>query len=448
MERFFAPRRIAIAGASNAAGKLGHAVLGRLLGGPADRIVPIHPTESRILGLPTCPDMASVPEPVDLLLALVPGDRLLPLIESCAEGQVGYLLAMSSGFAEASSEGRKLQAQVVEAARRRGIRVVGPNSMGMLDAANALNASLVPEAPPGGAGFSLLTQSGGFGIASSMYAHDHQLAVAKICDLGNTSDIGIPDVLDYLGRDSETRVVGLYLEASGDSGALHRALSDLASIKPVVLTTPGRTEAGRRASLAHLGLPASGGPDTPSVESPTIEVTTGLELLDVVKSLSWQPVPAGPRAAILTATGGIGAELADLCIDCGLTVPELSAAVRRRIGRLLPDYAAHGNPIDITPLYRQFPEIYAGIIRILLATDEVDLLVIAVTDVATAMEPLAQSIIEALGAAGIPPKPVHVFWGSRDEGLANMRLLERARVPCYRSTARTVRAAASAAPRR
>lgn len=443
MDRFFAPRRLAIAGASNSKRKLGYRVMRQLLEGGVGEVIPIHPRESTVLGLPARADLASVSEPVDLLVALVPGDRLLPLVESAREGQVGYLLAISSGFAEASAEGRRLQLDVARAAAERGIRVVGPNSMGMLNAASRLNASLVPEAPPGGAGLSCVTQSGGFGIAVSMYALDHQLPVAKICDLGNTADVRVAEVLEYLAGDPDTSVVGLYLEAPGDTDELSDAISTLSSSKPVILTALGRSEAGRRASRAHLGL--EGQADRRAVGSidAVIHAQTGRELLDVAKALSWQPPPRGARAAILTATGGIGAEITDLCIDAGIEVPALSASVKDRLAALLPPFAALGNPVDVTPIYWRFAEVYPALMQVLLAAEEVDLLIVAITDVATDIEPLARAIADEQRTMVRSGKPCYVFWGARDESLANRRVLEHARLPCYRSTSETVRAAAA-----
>ncbi len=447
MDQFFTPRCLTIVGASNSQQKLGYRVMQRLLLGKAQKIIPIHARESKILDVPTCTDLASVQEHIDLLVALVPSERLLPIIESAREGQVSYLLAISSGFAEVSSEGRRLQHDVVGAATRRGIRIVGPNSMGMLNASYCLNASLVPDAPPGGAGLSCLTQSGGFGIAASMYALDHQLPIAKICDLGNTSDVQITEVLDYFGKDTETLVVGLYLEALGDIDALVDAVSNLAKIKPVVLTTPGRTEAGMRASLAHLGLPTAASRDALSASGAPIHASTGRELLNIAKALCWQPPCRGTRVAILTATGGIGAELADLCTDAGMEVPELSAATKLELRSLLPPFAAVGNPIDVTPIYWQFAQVYPAVMHVLLAAEEIDLLIIAITDVATGIEQLATAIVEQLRSTNVERKPCYVFWGSRDDALVNMRVLESAQLPCYRSTSETVSAASAHASR-
>lgn len=446
MDSYFSPKCIAIAGASNAEHKLGHAVLQRLLAARQNKVAVIHPHESQILGLSTWSTPASYQEPIDLLIALVPSNRLLSLIEDCDAGQVKYLLAITSGFAEVSTEGQQLQSRVVDAARHRGMRIIGPNSMGMLNVARQLNASLVPAMPPGGAGLSCVTQSGGFGIALSMYALDHQLPIAKICDLGNTSDVQIVEVLDFLEHDAKTHIVGLFLEHSGDDNAFFDAVVRLSKSKPVILTMLGRSEAGRRASLAHLGPPRTlAGERQLRHSSSLIFAKTGHELLDIAKAISWQATPRGRKAAIVTATGGIGAELADLCVDFGIDVPTLSDTLQRRLTPLLPAYAALGNPVDVTPAYSQFVQIYPAVIQVLLASEEIDMLIVSITDVATGLDALAHALVDKLGEQRNTNKPCLFFWGSRDDALKNMRVLESGGFPCYRSTVETACAAAALA---
>lgn len=445
LHAFFAPRSIAVAGASNDENKFGHRVMQRLLSGYTGDLFPIHPNAEEVLGIPAYPNPGTLPGAVELLVALLPGRRLLPLIEAFERDQVKFLLAIPSGFGETGEDGKALQDALVHAAKARGMRVIGPNSMGMLNAAGAVNASLVPDMPPGGSGLSCVTQSGGFGISVTMYALDHHLQIAKICDLGNTADIQIVDVLDYFKDDPETTVVGLFLEAVPEDEAFGRAATELAAVKPTLLTKIGRTTAGERASLSHLGLVQASEPNYHEIAQ-LIPAHTGIELLQFAKGLMWQPSAQGKRVAIVTATGGIGTELADLSVEHGLDVPVLSDTVQRELGRLLPDFAAIGNPIDVTPIYSQFAEVYPDVIRILTAATDVDLILISVTDVATELDALSPAIVVALNDSRsansvLPPKPAYVFWGSRNDALANMQILERAGIPCYRSTLETVRAA-------
>jgi len=436
MDRFFAPRTVALVGASNDPEKMGNWLISRVADNFSGRICPIHPSEASINGLEVYPEVSAIDEPVDLLVALVPAARLLPLVEGCRPGHVAYLLAIPAGFGEASEDGRELERELLRLTAERGIRVVGPNCMGMLNAVHGLNASLVPEIPPGGAGFSCLTQSGGFGIAVTMYALDHQMPVAKICDLGNTSDVQVSEVLAHYRADPETRVVGLFLEAAREAGPFAAEIRKLAAVKPVVMTGLGRTEAGARASLAHLGLtPDLGGAADAGWSGGVIHAQTGRELLNIAKSLCWQPSAPGRRVAIMTGTGGIGAEFADLCCGYGMEVPVFSEDLQQALAAHLPAYAAVQNPIDTTPIWWEFPRVYPALIETLMQSDEIDQVIVSVTDVATGIEDLATAI------AGAPrDKPAFVFWGARNHGLDNMRRIEATGLPCYTTTWETVRA--------
>jgi acyl-CoA synthetase (NDP forming) len=169
----FAPRSIAVAGASNKTGKMGNLFMQRLTADFRGTLYAINPTEREVGGVTTVKSIAEVLHPIDLLIALVPAARLIELVEPCRPGQVRYLLAIPSGFAEISPQGRALQERLASAARSRGIRTLGPNVVGVMNAIAGINASMMPALPPGGRGLSCITQSGGFGMALSMYALDH-----------------------------------------------------------------------------------------------------------------------------------------------------------------------------------------------------------------------------------------------------------------------------------
>ncbi|MFQ5932076.1 MAG: CoA-binding protein, partial [Nitrospiraceae bacterium] len=371
MEELFAPRSIAVAGASNKTGKMGNLFLERLVAAFPGRILPIHPTERAIAGCEAYPDPAAIRVPIDLLIALVPANALLPLVKGCAKGQVKYLLAVPSGFGEVSSNGKALERRLVSAANQRGMRVIGPNSAGLLNCPYRLNASLLPESPPAGAGLSVITQSGGFAMALSMYALDHQMPIAKLCDLGNTADIQIPELLPYLRDDPDTLVAGLFLESVRQHDAFLAEATKLAAEKPVILTKLGRTPAGSRASFTHIGLEPDTALTPGGPENIFIPAQSGLELLHVAKGLAWQPRPGGRKVGILTGTGGIGAELADFCLEHELEVPEISQGLQEVLVPHLPSYAGLRNPVDLTPIWWEYPNVYPSVIRALLASNEV-----------------------------------------------------------------------------
>jgi len=446
MERFFKPQSVAVIGASNTEGKMGNRFM-RHLAAYDGRVYPVHPSEREIEGLRAYESLAELPEDVDLLIALVPAARLLAILRECPPGRARFLLAIPSGFGETDDPGPALQRELIEEATSRGMRVVGPNSVGMLNVPERLNASMVPEPPAGGPGLSCITQSGGFAMATWMYCNNHELAINKLCDLGNAADVDIADVLSHFREDEHSEVVGLFLESSHDPAGFTAQLAELAAAKPVVVARTGASEAGRRASTAHIG--ASWAQHDPLPHG-VVAVDTGLDVLHTAKALAWQPRPPGRRVGILTGSGGIGAELCDLCVRSGLEVPSLSPELRSALGAHLPGYAGLGNPVDATPIWQEYARLYPPLIAALLDSDEVDMVVATVIDVASEIPELAEALVssEAQRRAHGASKPVYVYFAAPDRALANRHVLERGGVPCYGSTAEVIRVAAAVAEAR
>jgi acyl-CoA synthetase (NDP forming) len=447
LEVFFTPQHIAVIGASNKEGKMGNLFVRRLLTRFPGRISLVHPKEQMIMGVSAYPDINAIPEPIDLVIPLIPQEQLLTLLRSCENGKVKFLLAIPSGFGEVPVVGKRLERELIRLAKERDIRVIGPNSMGMLNCPYGLNASMVPEQPPGGAGFSCITQSGGFGMAIYMYANDHQLQMAKICDLGNTADVQVYELLQYLSHDIDTRIVGLFLESVSDQEAFFSHASALAAQKPLIFTKLGRTKEGGRASFAHIGLnPDWLGSQEMDGASKIIHAQSGLEMLHIAKALSWQPLPRGRRVGIITGSGGVGTELADFCVEHGMEVPEFSPQLQDALRPYLPSYASVGNPVDLTPIWWEFPKVYPPLIQTLFASDEVDLLLVTIIDVATTLEDLMYAVGETgshtEGSISLG-KPLYIYWASPYDSLKNMRILEQKRIPCYQSTLEAVRVAAA-----
>jgi len=444
---FFNPRTIAVIGASNKKGKMGNIFVRNLREGFAGKIFPVHPTARQIAGIQAYPDMTAVPEPLDLAIPLIPTGQLLAFVKSCVEGQIKFLLAIPSGFGEVPKGGKDLEQELIRLAKARKMRIVGPNTAGMLNCPYGLNASMIPELPPGGPGFSCVTQSGGFGMAVYMYTRDHQLEMAKFCDLGNTADIGLHEVIYYLANDADTRIVGVFLESVTDPEAFLDQVNAIAKVKPLILTKLGRTAAGRRASLAHLGITPDGiDMRKAGGTNKIISAQTGLEMLHIAKGLSWQPLPRGRKVGILTGAGGIGAELTDLCIEHGLEVLEFSRQLQNALRPYLPSYTSVQNPVDLTPLWWEFSKLYPPLIQAMFASEEVDLLIVTIIDMATTLEELMVALTETMTPSrgdAFPAKPLYVYWGARDNMLPHMRILEGAHIPCYQSTLETVRAAAA-----
>lgn len=447
LNNLFFPENIAVVGASSKDGKMGNLFIKNLLSHYRGDIFLVHPVVKEILGMQTYPEIKDIPTKIDLLIPLIPAGEVLKLIENCEKGQVKFLLAIPSGFGEVPEGGKCLEEELIRLARERQIRVIGPNSVGMFNCPLGLNASMIPEMPPGGPGFSCVTQSGGFGMAIYMYTMDHEMEMAKFCDLGNTADVMMHELFDFFRQDVDTHVVGIYLESFVDQESFFTYAKSLAEVKPVVLTRLGRTNAGRRASFAHIGLL----PDETDVrerikESRIIPAQTGLELLEISKGLSWQPLPRGRKVGILTGAGGVGVEMADLCLEHDLEVPEFSPQLQAKLQPFLPYYASPRNPVDLTPIWRDYPKLYPPLLHTLFASDEIDILLVTVIDVATTLEPLMEAIVgtvEQVNKGDRPVKPIYIYWSSPHNMREHRQILQKARIPCFQSTLTTVRVAAA-----
>lgn len=433
LSRLFSPRSIAVLGASASLDKLGGQVFARLAASFSGDLIPINPGESEIAGRTAVPSVEALPHPVDLLIALAPGERLVEAVERCPQGRVDFLLAIPSGFGEVPHEGPDLQHRLAAAARRAGLRVVGPNCVGLLNGTIGLNASIIPLMPPGGAaGLGVATQSGGFGMALAMYAADSGMAVSGFCDVGNTVDVSLADCLAHLAGDAATGVIGLYVESVRDLPSFTRTLSAAIQAKPVVVCPLARTPFGQAASLAHVGIAADGARLAASLPGEAIVVHSGLDLLHAARALLWQGRPLrGKRLAIVTGTGGIGTEIADLAAEQGMSVPRFSARLTAAIARHLPPYAASANPVDLTPVWRDYPRLYPLVMAEIASSGEADLIAVSITDVPTTWPDLARSLADSVPTLGLP---VAVYWASRDADVVNMAALNAARIPTYRAT--------------
>lgn len=433
LKRLFEPRSIAVLGASASPDKLGGQVFRRLAASFTGDLFAVNPAETDIEGRPSVPTLRDLPRPVDLVVALLPGAALVSAIEACPAGQVTFLVAIPSGFGEVRQDGPALQERLAHAARRAGMRVVGPNCVGILNPMAGINASIIPLAPPGGSpGLAIATQSGGFGMATAMYASDTGLAIASFCDVGNTVGVSIADCLRHFIASPAVGVIGLYVESVRDPADFVAALREAASCKPVLLCPLGRSPAGQMASLAHVGIAANPAWLGPAREAGVMIVDTGLDLLHAATALLWQGArPAGRRLAIVTGTGGIGTELADLASERGLIVNRFSDHLVAAIARHLPEYASSANPVDLTPVWRDYPRLYPLIIREIARSGEADLVAVSITDVPTTWPDLALALAEAVPDVGIP---VGIYWASRDADVVNMAPLREARIPCFRTT--------------
>ena len=350
-------------------------------------------------------------------------------------------MVLSAGFAETGDDGAKLQDEAVAAARAGGVRLVGPNCFGVQNADLPLNASIAAGTPRGGGGVTIVTQSGSYGMAVHALGQDEGLRVAKVFAAGNKADITDAELLAYLRQDPDTSVICLLLESITDARGFFAEACLTTPHKPVIAVVGGRTSAGQRAAVSHTAALASDDAvrDAALRQAGVVRVRTGLQVLDAARALSSQPVPRGPRVAVITNSGGTGVELTDLLADEGLVVPELSESLQAGLRAIMPAYASARNPVDMTPAWNLFTTVYPGAIEMLARSGEVDVIVPVLLQRSASAE-VAVAVRDAAARlrADAVPVPVYVCWVAPRSADEHARAAERGRA-CRASRGRSGR---------
>ncbi len=402
------PGSVAVVGASRKPGSIGSALVANLRrSGFSGALYPINPKAGEIEGLAAHASLAALGAPVDMALIAVPAAMVEQAVRDCADSGVRSVVVISSGFGEISPEGRIIEERLKDLARLSGMRMVGPNCMGVLntDPAIGLNATFVPSWPPAG-NIGILSQSGALGYVVLNHIHSIGVGVSTFVSVGNKADVSANDLLSYWSEDPATQVILLYLESLDDPRRFARLASGIARSKPIVALKAGRSTAGMRAALSHSAALAS--PDAAADalfrQAGIIRVDTLEQLMDVAVLLSSQPIPAGPRVGIITNGGGPGILLADACEAHGLILPELSRQTQDQLRPLLPAQANLANPVDVLPI--STGEQYASAMRLVGQDPVIDsVIVLYIPPQLHSPEETAAAIAHAAGA--VPPeKPV------------------------------------------
>jgi acetyl coenzyme A synthetase (ADP forming)-like protein len=407
MRPFLAPAGVSVIGANRERGRIGSEVFHNLIAaGCQVPVYPVHPDGGEIEGHRAYSSVGDIPGPVDLAVIVVPAAFVLNVTEQAIAKGVKALVVISAGFAEVGSEGRALEAALLETVRDAGIRMVGPNCMGLLntDPAVRLNATFSPVYPPIG-GVAMSTQSGALGLAILDYARRLNLGISTFVSVGNKADVSSNDLIQYWADDPQTRVILLYLESFGNPRKFSQIARRVARTKPIVAVKSGRSAAGARAASSHTGALASSDAvvDALFEQAGVIRTNTLEELFDVAMLLAHQPVPKGKRVAIVTNAGGPGILAADACESQGLELPSLSDATVAELRSFLPAAASVGNPVDM--IASASAESYGRALRAVLRDDRVDsVLVIFIPPLVTHTEDVARAVRAA--ALTVPDKPV------------------------------------------
>jgi acetyl coenzyme A synthetase (ADP forming)-like protein len=433
---FFAPKAVAVVGASRDPSSIGFRILEGLVHnrfqGP---VYPINPKASVIGCIRAYPSVRDVPEPVDLAVIAVPAGAVMGVVDDCAARGVRALVVITAGFAEVNEEGRQLQKKLVDKVRGYGMRMVGPNCMGLLNAdpAVSMQASFAPVFPPAGR-VAMSSQSGALGLALLAAARRFGLGLSTFVSVGNKADVSGNDLLQYWEEDPGTDVILLYLESFGNPRRFARIARRVSRRKPIVALKSGRTQAGGRAAGSHTAALAAKEVAVDALFRLTgvIRAETLEEMFDLAAALGSQPLPAGKRVGIVTNAGGPAILCTDACEAAGLNVPELTKAVRARLSAFLPASAGLGNPIDM--IASASPEQFGKVVETLLTSGEIDSLVVIYIPVGLAatdaiMRAVADGVVRAR-AAGATGRTVLTCLMS-EQGVRTQIEAGKERIPCF-----------------
>ena len=426
------PRSIAVVGASRAEHTIGHQVVANLvLRGFTGALYPINPKAAAIHSIPAYPSIGAVPAPPDLAVVVVPKEHVADVAEECGAAGVKGLVVISAGFREIGGAGVAREEALVAACRRHGMRMVGPNCLGVMNTHPdfRMNATFAPVMPPHGRA-GIVSQSGAIGLSVLDYAAEYGIGVSQFVSIGNKPDVSSNDLLIHWENDDTIEVILLYVESFGNPSKFRELASRISRRKPILALKGGRSRAGGAAASSHTGALAANdvAVDALLAQSGVLRAGSIEELFDMAMGFSGQALPRSRRTVVVTNAGGPGILVTDALEMHGLDVPPLSEQTVERMRPLFPEEASLRNPLDMIASAR--PASYRTALGHALADEGVDAAVaIFVPPLGVKQEAVAEAI--ALAAKDHPQKPVFAVLMGR-EGLNQGRAeLNEAKIPAY-----------------
>ena len=380
MEKFFYPKSVAVIGASHEEKKIGYVVFKNLLEKFKGKVYPINPKTEPILGQKVYPSVLDVEEEIDLAIITVNALIVPKVLEECGKKGIKNVVIISSGFSETGSlEGKKAEEKIKEIAKTYGIRIIGPNTIGIFNSENGLDATFFLEKDvrkPNKGNVSLFSQSGTVGILSLDILTKEAIGIAKLASYGNAADINESDLIEYFSQDEKTKVIAGFIESVRNGKKFLEVLKK--NKKPIVLLKGGKTSFGARATSSHTSSLAGDYKVYSNIfkQFNVIEAETWDDLIDYLKILSIGKKANGKRLAIITNAGGFGVLASDFAYKIGLELPEPSEKLKEELKKYLPFYASVRNPIDITA--DADVERYKNVLKVVDESKEFDLLLVIV----------------------------------------------------------------------
>jgi acetyltransferase len=429
LDGLFAPKTVAVIGATDKPGSVGRTLMQNLLGNVfGGTVYPVNPQRSSVLGVKAYPAIGALPENIDLAVIATPAPTVPGIIGECVQAGVRGAIIISAGFKECGPAGAELERQILEAAPRDKLRIIGPNCLGVMLPHLGLNATFAKAmAHPGSVGF--ISQSGALCAAVLDWSLRESVGFSAFISIGSMLDVGWGDLIYYLGDDPRTKSILIYMESIGDARSFLSAAREVALTKPIIVTKVGRTRQAARAAASHTG--ALTGSDKVLGAAfrrvGVLRVNTIEELFDMAEVLAKQPCPKGPKLLIVTNAGGPGILAADRLVFSGGELAQLSPDTLAALDQLLPPQWNHDNPIDI--LDDAGPERYARAVEIAARDPNNDGLLVILTP-QEATEPTATA--ERLKPfAELEGKPILASWMGGAKVESGAGILNKANIPTF-----------------
>lgn len=429
LDAIFAPRSVAVIGASDRPGSVGRAVLWSLLSNSfGGTVYPVSEKRANVLGIKAYRDVSQIPEPIDLAVIVTPAESVPTVIGQCVAKGVRGAIVISAGFKEHGEHGKELERQVLERLRGSGMRLIGPNCLGVMNPISGLNATFASNmARPGNVAF--ISQSGALCTAILDWAHKEVVGFSAFVSIGSMLDVGWGDLIDYLGNDPRTHSIVMYMESVGDARSFLSAAREVSLSKPIIVIKAGRTAAAAHAAASHTGTLAGSDEVLEAAfrRCGVLRVNTIADLFYMAEALSKQPRPKGPRLAVVTNAGGPGVLAADSIISAGGELSELSPTVLDQLNQILPSHWSHNNPVDV--LGDALPDRYAKVIETVAADTNNDGLLAVLCPQGMSHPTLtAEKLVPLAKGLG---KPVLACWMGGSEMGPGIELLNRAGIPTF-----------------
>ncbi|MCB9419831.1 MAG: bifunctional acetate--CoA ligase family protein/GNAT family N-acetyltransferase [Ardenticatenaceae bacterium] len=434
LDVIFAPKSVAVIGATEREGSVGRTIIWNLMSNSfGGTIFPVNPKRPNILGIKAYPSVSDIPDQVDLAVIVTPAPTVPGIISECVEAGVKGAIVISAGFKETGEVGEELERQIMAEARRGNMRIIGPNCLGVMNPISGLNATFAAAmARPGNVGF--ISQSGALCTAILDWSFRENVGFSAFVSIGSMLDVGWGDLITYLGDDPRTKSIVIYMETIGDARAFLSAAREVALTKPIIVIKPGRTEAAAQAAASHTGS-LTGSDEVLAAafrRCGVLRVDSIDGLFNMAEVLAKQPRPQGDRLTIITNAGGPGVLATDALITSGGQLSEISDETMAALNGILPPHWSHNNPIDI--LGDAGAERYQQVLEIAVNDENSDgLLVILTPQAMTAPTQTAQLLKKMYSQADsrLRSKPVLASWMGGADVTGGEEILNQANIPTF-----------------